>query len=59
MNINDIKNGIEDTKTRISKVEDMIEDFNNCKSETSKKVLEAAIVKIGKEFLPTTETPEG
>lgn len=60
MNIKQIQIGVEKMKKTISLIEQLIEDYNNCKSEISKKMIETAITKyssvIPQETCPSSNT---
>lgn len=48
MNINSVKEKMDKMLLLISNIKQMMDDYEACKSETSKKVLEAAICKVAK-----------
>ena len=50
MNTEAIQNTINTVETKISNIKMMVDDYNGCKSEMSKRVLEATITKLLKPF---------
>lgn len=57
MNINSVKEKTEKMQLLITNIKQMIEDYEACKSDTSKKVLEAAIYKVAKPLDYNDTTP--
>lgn len=57
MNINSVKEKMEKMQLLITNIKQMIEDYEACKSDTSKKVLEAAICKVAKPLDYNDMTP--
>ena len=45
MNIKQIQISVEKMKKTIALIEQLIEDYNNCKSDISKKMIETAVTK--------------
>lgn len=56
MNIDNINGKMEKMQLLITNIKQMIEDYEACKSDTSKKVLEAAICKVAKPLDCDTST---
>lgn len=56
MNIEEIQTNMKKMLERINTLDCIIEDYNNCKSDISKKMLEAAINKYATPF--TTQKTE-